>query len=111
MSFINSTSRNVVLRLPSGCRSSVVRTAFSCQSQHGSFKSALNKAVPKYAPASSHQPVLLTLQSRYLHHSPNRSLVAAPQTSPSLSRELEAQPPAYAAPKTGLLSTLPSSWV
>ncbi|KAG4437032.1 hypothetical protein IFR05_007493 [Cadophora sp. M221] len=112
MPFINSASRNVIFRLPSGCRSSVVRTAFRCQRVQENFTSAFNKNAPKCTPVSNQQAIYSTLQSRHFHQSPNRPLVAAPQTTSPLSPEPESQPPAaYAAPKTGLLSILPASWV
>ncbi|KAL2071436.1 hypothetical protein VTL71DRAFT_12671 [Oculimacula yallundae] len=112
MSFIKSTSRNAMFRLPSGCRSSVIRTALRSQREHMSLTLACRETLATYGHATDRHEKCLSLQRRHLHQSHGRSLVAAAQTPSSLSPKLEPQIlPAYEAPKTGLLSVLPSSWV
>ncbi|PVH89377.1 4-hydroxybenzoate polyprenyl transferase [Cadophora sp. DSE1049] len=109
MSFINSTTRNVIFRLPSGCRSSVVRTAFRYQRSHESFTSTCTKTHSKDVLVSSHQAACSMLHRRHLHQSLSKSSIAAPSTLPA--KPEAQQPTAYEVPKTGLLSILPSSWV
>ncbi|KAK0103205.1 Para-hydroxybenzoate--polyprenyltransferase, mitochondrial precursor (PHB:polyprenyltransferase) [Cadophora gregata f. sp. sojae] len=112
MTLVSSASRCAIFRLPSGCRRSVVRTALGYQRTHESYSLAGSKLQPKSGLVSTHQVVCSTLHRRHLHQSLNRPSLAATQTPTSRSPEPETQPlAAYKAPKTGLLSILPSSWV
>jgi len=112
MSLISFSSRNVIFRLPSGCRSSVIRTAFRYQRSSESYAAACNNFQTKQALVSRQQAALSVLNTRNLHQSLRKASVAAPQPPTSLSPEPQVQPPAaYEAPKTGLLSNLPSSWI
>ena len=112
MSLISFSSRNVIFRLPSGCRSSVIRTASQYQRSSESYAAVCNKFHAKQVLVSRQQAALSVLSTRKFHQSLRGPSAAAPQPPTSLSPEPQVQSPvAYEAPKTGLLSILPSSWV
>ncbi|KAJ5054124.1 uncharacterized protein L3040_000407 [Drepanopeziza brunnea f. sp. 'multigermtubi'] len=109
MSFFHAFSSAGVLRLPSGCRTSLVRTALKSQKGYTRATSTICREPIQQQPAYS------ALHKRFFHPStPRPSLAAAAQTASPGGSQSESQPPApaiYEAPKTGLLSIIPSSWV
>lgn len=114
MSRLSAVSSAAVFRLPSSCRLSAVRTALRCPNGDASIAFIRTTAISNsHGTPKPGQPAYALRHARYLHPSTDKSSFAATAQTENLTRPRPEPhlPAIYEAPKTGLLSILPSSWV
>lgn len=106
---------NGVLRLPSGCRSTLIRSTFRSQKSPLSLNSTHSRvSVTSPWTAARQTPLSITNYNRCVHYLAQRSDTQAIDHEESRSTALSTVSQSrveYEPPKSGVLSVLPASWV